>query len=175
MNRIWNIFENCAKKYKLKTKDFIGIIHIIDTDGTYISENLIIEDKTASGFVYSETNIFAPNVQIVVNRNQKKSAVMNKISNTPEINNIPYKTYFMSSNLDHVLYNKQNNSESEKYVDAHRFAKKYVNKIPEFIIFISESDFSVKMPYKESWNYIRQEAHSLERHTNLGLCLKDEN
>jgi hypothetical protein len=73
--------------------------------------------------------------------------------------------------MDHVLHNKQNSSDEEKEKDALLFAKKYKQDIEGFIKFIAESDFSVRSNYVESWNYIKQECHSLERHTNLGLCL----
>lgn len=42
--------------------------------------------------------------------------------------------------------------------------------INEFIKFISESTFSQCTDYKESWDYIKQDKHSLERNSNLGLC-----
>lgn len=77
----------------------------------------------------------------------------------------------MSCNMDHVLHNKQNSSDEEKEKDALLFAKRYKQDIEGFIKLIAESDFSVRSNYVESWNYIKQERHSLERHTNLGLCL----
>lgn len=77
----------------------------------------------------------------------------------------------MSCNLDHVLYNKQNSSDEEKEKDALAFAKRYRQDVEGFVKFIAESDFSVSSNYVESWNYIKQDVHSLERHTNLGLCL----
>ena len=76
----------------------------------------------------------------------------------------------MSCNLDHVLYNKQNSSDEEKENDSYAFAKRYKNDVPGFLKFISESSFSVGEDYLSSWKYIQQENHSLERHTNLGLC-----
>jgi len=81
--------------------------------------------------------------------------------------------YYMSCNLDHVLHDKQNSSDEEKENDAHEFAKTYREHIPEFIQFISESDFSVMNGYDESWEYIKKDLHSLERHSNLGLCFKE--
>ena len=32
------------------------------------------------------------------------------------------------------------------------------------------SDFSVIGDYAASWKYIKEDYHSLERHTNLGIC-----
>ena len=40
----------------------------------------------------------------------------------------------------------------------------------EVLEYIKDSDFAVGPDYKESWEYITEDLHSLERHTNLGLC-----
>ena len=34
------------------------------------------------------------------------------------------------------------------------------------------SSFSVVGDFKESWEFIKEGKHSLERHTNLGICFK---
>ena len=47
--------------------------------------------------------------------------------------------------------------------------EEYKDKINEFITFITKSDFSVVNGYHESWEYIKQDLHSLERNTNFGL------
>ena len=86
---------------------------------------------------------------------------------------IPYRAYYRSSNLDHVLYGKLNSSDEEKENDAYAFAKKYKDDIDGFLKDISDSDFSRMEGYKESWAFIKKECHSLERHTNLGLCFSD--
>ena len=80
----------------------------------------------------------------------------------------------MSCNLDHVLYNKLNSSDEDKENDSFDFAMKYRLSPDDFVKFISESDFSVMTGYKDSWAYIQQGLHSLERHTNLGLCFSDD-
>lgn len=79
----------------------------------------------------------------------------------------------MSCNLDHVLHNKLNSSDDEKQNDAHKFAAMYRENIPDFMRFITESDFTVYGNYRETWNFIAQDLHSLERHTNLGLCFPE--
>ena len=101
---------------------------------------------------------------------------MNRLITTSTIGNIPYHIYYMSSNLDHVLYNKLNSTDDEKENDANDFAIKYKDDLNGFKAFIQDSDFSVNQDFIDSWNYIKQEKHSLERHTNFGLCLEnDEN
>ena len=52
--------------------------------------------------------------------------------------------------------------------------KKYKNDIEGFVNFICTSGFSVDGDYKESWVYIEKGMNSLERHTNLNICIKEE-
>lgn len=79
----------------------------------------------------------------------------------------------MSCNLDHVLYDKLNSSDEDKEADAFQFAKSYKDKIPEFVKFISESDFSVIGDYRQSWVFIQQDLNSLHRYTNLAIGLPE--
>lgn len=78
----------------------------------------------------------------------------------------------MSCNLDHVLYNKLNSTDEEKERDASQFARRYGRDISDFVRFISDSSFSVGGSYLESWSFIKEDKHSLERHTNLGICIE---
>ena len=39
---------------------------------------------------------------------------------------------------------------------------------------VKDSDFAVGPDYKESWKYITEDLHSLERHTNLGVCFNKQ-
>ena len=80
----------------------------------------------------------------------------------------------MSCNLDHVLHNKLNSTDEEKEADAHAFAKAYHDDTCAFVKFICESDFSVKGEYLDTWQFIKEEKHSLERYTNFGICLKKD-
>jgi hypothetical protein len=76
--------------------------------------------------------------------------------------------------MDHVLHNIQNSTDEEKENNAHIFAKKYKNDLIGFLNYISESVFTVKGTYKETWDYIQREVNSLNRHTNLQLCFEEE-
>ena len=49
----------------------------------------------------------------------------------------------------------------------------YKNNIDGFLEFISDSDFSRMEEYKDSWDFIKSDLHSLERFTNLGICFAD--
>ena len=159
-----------AENNHLDKDDFKEIIHIVDTDGAYIPNNCVVEDSDAEDPLYSLTEIRTKNKKGIESRNKRKSGNINKLCTKQSIWDVPYKIYYMSCNLDHVLYNLLNCTDEEKETNAYMFAKAYKDKIPEFIQFISKSDFSVTSDYRTSWEFIKQELNSLNRYTNLGIC-----
>jgi hypothetical protein len=171
LSRITKVIKDYANNNFVTKVHFQEIIHITDTDGAYISNDQIVEDVSRDKPHYSITEIRCNNPQNIVDRNIQKRANLDKLSSTKAVwGSIPYQIYYMSCNLDHVLYNKLNSSNEEKERDALQFARKYKSDIEGFIRFISASDFTVHGDYKQSWNYIKEDNRSLERHTNFGLC-----
>lgn len=166
-----------VKKYAERTfkpRDFSRIIHITDIDGAFIPDDAVVEDNAAVKPIYSATEIWTQRKSGIENRNQRKRECLNRLSSVPRIWGVPYQIYYTSCNLDHALYGKLNSTDNEKEADAFAFAKKYRDDIPGFIKYINESDFSVAGSCPQSWQYIREGLHSLERHTNLGLCFQEE-
>lgn len=154
---------------KLKKTDIWQIVQIFDTDGTYIPETAIIECDSLK-FEYSTTNIACKDVQKVKNRNCKKKDMMGYLLTLAEINSISYKCYFMSSNLDHALYNQQNLSDEEKKKYADAFYEKFIGIEKYFIDFLKiDAVNGVPDSLPASWRYIKEGLHSLERHTNLHI------
>lgn len=158
---------------KFKKSDIDRIIHIVDMDGAYIDDSFIQLDESCKDPYYSLISIKTSNVENICNRNAQKRENINTLStNTRGIcNGIPYKVYYMSCNLDHVLYNLQNANNKEKEENALEFSEKYIDNINEFVYFLCNSDFSrCSESYEDSWNFIKVDKHSLERYSNLGLC-----
>ena len=56
------------------------------------------------------------------------------------------------------------------------YAKSQHYKASDFkqIKFISESSFSVMGDFKESWKFIEKDMNSIERYTNLCICIVEE-
>lgn len=162
-----------AAAYHLKKGHFQRIIHLLDTDGAYIPDDRVIEDATYEKPQYSETDIRTANRDGILKRNARKRAAMDRLAGQRCIWDVPYQAYYMSSNLDHVLHGKQNSTDEEKESDAYAFAKKYKDSTAAFLAFLRASNFSVGGTYIDSWRFIRQELHSLERYTNFGLCFPD--
>ena len=167
---IGDVVSNYAKSRHFKKSDFQEIIHIADTDGAFIPNDSIIEDVQAEEVFYSEEEIRTKSKRKIEQRNETKRNHMRVLFSRNRIWDVPYNLFYMSCNLDHVLYNKLNSTDAEKESDAFAFAKKYKLLPDEFIKYICESDFSVMTDYKTSCEFIQQGLHSLNRYTNLGLC-----
>lgn len=160
ISKVGNVIRQYAKDNHFTKNDFKRIIHITDMDGAYISNENIVEDTESKKPVYSENKILTRDKQGIEERNEQKRTNLNRLCGCDEIWNVPYRIFYMSCNLDHVLYNKLNSSDEEKENDSFRFAKKYKDKTTEFLSFISESSFSVVTDYKDSWEYIKKDLHS---------------
>lgn len=167
------ILKAINKKY-FKRSDIIQIIHIVDLDGTYIdSQNVVYHDDEK--IKYCSECIKTKNVQALINRNNCKAGVLNKLSSTRIINGIPYKLFFFSTNLEHVLHNVQNPTKEEKNKLAQEFEDRFYDKPIDFVEFISNEEFAINKEYEETWKFIRQGNNSLKRYTNFNLYFMDGN
>ena len=133
---------NTEPNTDFKKKDFWGIIHIVDTDGAFAPDSCIVDDQTAEDPIYTETEIRTNSKNKIELRNRQKRENLGRLSIVKEIASIPYRIFYMSSNLDHVLYNSQMSTDIEKEASAHQFAKKYRTDIEGFLEFITNSSFS---------------------------------
>lgn len=169
-----NSFINAKRssRPKITLNDLAGIIHVIDTDGTFIPNDNLYEDDVDS-FIYKDDGIYGRNRQSIISRNTLKSESMIRLSNTPRIKGIPYKTYFMSCNLDHVTCNDRNLDDKMKETIADSFHDKFKNDIHGFVDFFNQSDLVLGSNYKESWELIQKGMNSINRHSNLNLFIND--
>lgn len=174
VSKIGNEVRSYAKSQHYTAKDFKQIIHIVDTDGVYIPDERVIDDQNCMSVTYESDGIHTLDQRAIIERNKQKRDNLYRLRGTGQIWKIPYRVYYMSCNLDHVLHNKRNSTDEEKENDAYTYAKRYRNDLNGFIDFICKSDFSVNGDYLESWEYIEVGMNSLERYTNLCVCIHDE-
>ena len=100
--------------------------------------------------------------------------MMDYLLTCDNIKGIPYRCYYMSSNLDHALYNKMNLSDELKPKYAEAFYEQFIGNEQLFINFLDmEVVNGVPESFPASWRYIREELHSLQRHTNLNIYFKE--
>ncbi len=161
--------EGVKNRYRYHQEDFIKIIHIADMDGVYISE-MDIREADVVEIQYYEDHIDAKSVNAIVERNKKKGDILYKLRRTGKVNGIPYRIYFNSCNLEHVLYGELKcYSDDEKQRLSDEFAEQYEGKADEFIEFISDSDIAVQGTYQKTWDFIEKDKNSLSRYTNMHL------
>ena len=110
-------------------------------DGAYVPENCIIEDTSLTNPVYSTETITVPSAARIIARNRQKSRNLDKLCSSSRLCNIPYRIFYMSSNLDHVLYNKLNCTDVEKENDAYSFALQYRQNTAAFKALICNYEF----------------------------------
>lgn len=145
------------------------IIHIVDTDGVYIPE-IDIKEADVEKAQYYEDHIDVKNVKAIVNRNRRKGAILYKLRKTGKINGIPYRIYFNSCNLEHVLYDELKDfTDEEKQILSDDFADKYDGKVNEFI---SDNQIAVPGTFQKTWDYIEKDRNSLNRHSNMLLIFE---
>lgn len=168
-DEIYKIVKKYMDENKLKKTDIFQIVQIFDMDGAFIDDGAII-DGDENRIIYSTQNIECKDIEKVKTRNEKKRRMMNFLLKVEDIRNIPYETYYMSSNLDHALYNEQNLADELKQQYADRFYSIFLDKEKLFIEYLkAEVVNGVPDSYPASWRYIKEGLHSLERHTNLHI------
>lgn len=172
LKKINEQIESVKNKYRYVQNDFIKIIHIVDTDGVYVPEQ-DIKKADIEKIQYYEDHISAKNINVIIRRNEQKGDILYKLRKTGKVNGIPYRIYFNSCNLEHVLYGElKDYSDEEKQRLSDDFADRYDGKAEEFIEFISALTIAVPGTYKETWDFIEKDKNSLNRYTNMHLIFE---
>lgn len=172
--KIGRHINNELRRLKLNKSDLMSVIHVVDLDGAFIPDTTIKLDETKDTFIYEDDGIHYKDVNAVVNRNtQKKQNIETLYKNTSGIcGGVMYHIYYMSCNLEHVLHNCRQVATADKEGLAYEFRARYKEDFPGFLKYMKESEFSVCSNYLESWEFITEGLHSLQRYSNLGLCFK---
>ena len=158
---------NYLDKQKLKKNNLLIVIHIIDTDGAFISSEYI-KKKCTGKIEYTESSILSCSPEKVIERNAKKLLIVNRLSALEEIGGFKYRMYYFSRNLEHVLFNKTEElSTTEKLDLADLFAEKYEKDAVGLLEFFQNGELHMSFSYSDSWEFIKQNCNSLHRFTNF--------
>lgn len=177
-NEIYKQFlKTFFDREKLFPKDIIEIIHILDTDGVYIQDEYVKlkeADAASEKIFYGENEMLTMNVESTIKRNQRKRENLDHLAALTSIKikskTIPYSIFYFSCNLDHVLYDNANMDMRSKVEIADIYIEQLGNDPLKFIETLKKTSCAVTgMDYAHSWEFIRQENHSLHRHTNLNM------
>ena len=171
--RVSELVKAEASIYHWRASDIARIIHIVDTDGAFIPDERIVLDSTRKHIRYYSTEIRTQDPDSIMERNHRKQYQLKKLVKVSEVwRAVPYQVYYMSCNLDHVLYGQINLPDKDKVDYAYRFSMTYRDQPDAFVEFMEDSPFAVDGTYRETWEYIRKGCRSLERHSNLHLAFE---
>lgn len=164
------------EKYAYKVSDILQIVHLIDTDGAFIPDELVKERKE-KGVQYFKDHIETGEVKYIQNRNQKKSSVVASLCATGKLKaGIPYSIYYFSRNMEHVLHNVATELTDDQKVElADAFADRYEKKPMDFINFMESAEVAVAGTYTQTWTFIKKGTNSLNRYSNLRILFEQEN
>ncbi len=171
ISKINDLVDTVKRKYGYNIEDFLRIIHIVDTDGVYIQDQIVFAD--VDSVMYYTDRIEARNVEYIKDRNKRKAEILFKLYTSSRINGIKYKIYFNSCNLEHVLFDQLKNfTDMEKEEMSDDFAELYEGKLDEFIDFISSKSIAVEGNYRQTWKFIEKDTNSLNRFSNMHLIFE---
>lgn len=152
----------------VRPSDIQEIIQIVDMDGAYINGNLI-KKTNDDNLTYYDDCILSPNPDLLRNRNNRKSYSIDRMVMTDKIDSIPYSVYYVSCNMDHLLFEQRNSV--TKTSDANKFAYDCSTGEINLDESIFNPDLHLADDYYESWEEIRNDTNSLKRYTNIHLFL----
>lgn len=178
--KIRDFVKRELERQQISPVHVIGIVHIGDTDGTFIPDDHIIvngEVSVTEKKRYSDTHILVVNDTQkghMEERNRDKSENHRKMIQISKLTisnkDLPYAHFFMSSNTDHVVFNLRNLSLKEKddlmkeYVETHNAAE--IKALLEAHMDVCPAGVD---PFEYTWGQIQLGINSLGRKTNTLL------
>lgn len=159
---------------QFSSNDICGVVHIVDLDGAFVPDDLVIQGEVENAQYFDEKIICKNRDEFLRSKNNKETNLLHLSSlSTISIPNgiiVPYSIFYMSCNLDHVLHNKRNSTKEQKLKDSLLFADNYDD--PEkFASFFNGSDIKIEGTYPETWKYAQIELNSLKRGSNFWICI----
>lgn len=172
---------------KYEVEDLLEIVHLCDTDGAYVGVDFIKQRDDLEKPSYTEECIKARNIGNIERRNDRKKNNLERLSGISRKNNgtnnlmlkkikVPYKLYYFSCNLEHVLHNRlEDFSDKEKRELSEKFEDLYIDDIDGFKAFIKNvlppSEYRT---YRKTWLFIGKSTNSLKRYSNLHFFLEEK-
>ena len=165
------------------------VIHLVDIDGVYLNDENVVTASIPDGKKYpfydQEGRIITDNIDGIIDRNKRKRENLQKMIETKRLRitmtegkhdekEKPYKVYYFSSNLDHVLFGDANNDSFLKVPYASKFGSAYYGESLKLANYFLNHHSAVRTnDYMESWNILMNNHDSLPPTTNNNLLVSD--
>lgn len=168
VNRVNAIVKAALQKNAFKMSDLNNIVHLIDTDGAFIPDAAVEEKSDASHIEYTENTIQTAHLKPILKRNAQKKSLVGILRGKSEISKKPYKMFYFSRNMEHALHDESRElTTDEKMVLAEQFDDSYADRPQDFVEYLRSGGFAAPGNYEDSWKFINEGTHSLERWSNF--------
>lgn len=168
VNRVNAIVKAALQKNAFKMSDLNNIVHLIDTDGAFIPDAAVEEKSDASHIEYTENTIQTAHLKPTLKRNAQKKSLVGILRGKSEISKKPYKMFYFSRNMEHALHDESRElTTDEKMVLAEQFDDSYADRPQDFVEYLRSGGFAAPGNYEDSWKFINEGTHSLERWSNF--------
>lgn len=171
VEKVTKIVKDFKMKNFLYASDLFAVVHIIDTDGVFIKDSSIVENRSLDNLVFTGNQLLTPNKNITLERFHKKQKIYNKLLETDKIDSVNYFKFYFSRNLEHALYDKPNATKDEKKELSNSFDKTYREDAEGFYNIMNSILFAVPNDYNKSWEYILANNNSINRCSNFIILL----
>lgn len=163
----------------LKLSDFLGIVHLTDTDAAFAGDDKVqIAEEQAEDLLYHVTHLSVKSDKLrnqILVRNKTKKVQTELALEIKEITykgtKIPYRLYYLSQQLEHVVFNQLNIPQAEKERKVVSFLKRAdettLNGL--FVALNPTLPEGVTNNHRASWDFILTNENSLQRYTNAIL------
>lgn len=155
-----------AKDKSHDLDEFDEIVQICDTDGCFIDNSCVIEDKNIKKIEYGSNYIKTKNLNADITCKNNK---VNNINNILRENNI--RLFYNSCNIDHVFDNVANLSKNRKNALAACAKRRYDDNNLKLIEELHNANVSKTLNHKASWDYVKSGFNSLSRCSNVIIFL----
>lgn len=176
---VGNVVNKTLQKRKFKKSDILAVLHIVDTDGCFITNNhVVVNNEQKKNTVYSDNKISVKNEGqkcFIEGRNVQRSRNINIMSTTAFVSkSIPYYMYYFSIHLEHVLFNERHPEKDDKTHNVEKFLEKLETPIEKYLKnYLPQMNSSLlEDQYIQSWQIVKQDLMSLSRLTNVPLLFK---
>lgn len=173
-DKVRNKVLSFIEAQRISWTDLAQIVYLTDTDGVFVPDESVIMDESALRLEYGTTEIRCNNPEAIRARNHRKASALKALSKVKVLTfkrkPVPFSAQFFSRNLEHALHDKvEEQSTDQKVQLARAFSRTFSSDIPGFLKVLS--DICPEGSYDETWEFITQGVHSLERGSNLLLAL----
>lgn len=160
--------KNELWKRRVELKDCLEIVHLIDTDAAFIKDDALEENPMNYGVTYFTSKIVVQNKARIVDRNLHKRYNIQALLDIDELKGVPYRLFYCSVNLEHVLHNNPNASTiRQKITLSNKFDDEYSDDVIKFLNYMSSPEIMHFKSYAESWEYIKKSENALTRASNI--------